>query len=114
MENRGGSAQHATRATPTRSSQDKEEEEGEWSHFVLWLNEESDLVQPKILDLTNLLISQAQHVCADIRDFHLRLDEAQSLKDEANKDCGFLKKREKENYTLVMRAGLLIVHVSCL
>ena len=82
------------------------------SHFVLWLDEESDLVQSKILDLTNSLISQAQHACADIREFYVRLDEAQSLKDEASKDREFLIDREKKAFNLVTVAGLLISFVS--
>lgn len=58
------------------------------------------------MDVTNLLISQAQHFGADMREHDSQLMQAQQLQESAQKSMREFEENEKRDYKTVLEAGL--------
>ena len=64
-------------------------------------------------DITRLLVSQAQHISADICEFDAQLQHAQLLYDSAKKTKQDLIEREGKDWTFVTLAGQLFFVLVC-
>lgn len=85
-----------------------------FSNFVMWLEEmqDADFVQKTIVDLTSLLVSQAQLATAEIRAIDSKLDAAHEMQDRASKSLSSIEKRWDVDWKLVTQAGCVLGFVS--
>jgi hypothetical protein len=66
----------------------------------------ADHVEAQVMDVTSLLISQAQHFGADMREHDSQLIQAQQMQESAKKSLREFEKNEKTDYKTVVEAGL--------
>ncbi len=60
------------------------------------------------MDVASLLISQAQHLGADMREHDSQLMQAQQMQESAKKSLREFEKNEQKDYKAVVEAGLAL------
>lgn len=70
--------------------------------------ESKDHVAAQMMDVTSLLISQAQHFGADMRENDSQLIQAQQMQESAKESLREFGKNEKRDYKIVVEAGLAL------
>jgi len=81
-----------------------------FSNFVVWLEErqEADFVQKTVVELTSLLVRQAQRGAAEIRAIDSKLDAAHDVQDRASKSLSRIEQRWDVDWKLVTQAGVVL------
>jgi hypothetical protein len=85
-----------------------------YSHFTVLMREVvlADHVEAQVMDVTSLLISQAQHFGADMREHDSQLIQAQQMQESAKKSLREFEKNEKTDYKTVVEAGFALTSCS--
>lgn len=82
-----------------------------YSHFTVWVQEvaRADHLKAQVMDVTSLLISQAQHCAADMREHDSQLMYSDQLRKSTAKSLSELEKNEKRDFKTVVEAGFSLL-----